>query len=237
MSPVKADRRLYLFFIFVLLILNAQCSRTARGSTLLHWAAAHGQVEIAERILALPQTDVDAPDSSQDTPLLVAVKSLQPKIAELLLLHGADPLKKDAAGMTALHRAAEKGSAEIAALLLEKSVDPEAFVRLKDNAGNEPIVYAFRGGFGLVVLELLQRQSPVTARNAQGQSLMHWAAREGQLEILRLLFSTALNVNEKDKNGYVPLHLAADRNQVAAVKLLLEHGADPNIPWPAAPLF
>jgi tankyrase len=49
-----------------------------------------------------------------------------------------------------------------------------------------------------------------------------------QRAMIRLLIRLGANVNERDKNGVTPLHRAVRFRSPAAVKILLESGADPN---------
>jgi uncharacterized protein len=49
-----------------------------------------------------------------------------------------------------------------------------------------------------------------------------------QRDVIRLLIRHGANVNETDKNGVTPLHRAVRFRSPAAVKVLLENGADPN---------
>jgi tankyrase len=49
-----------------------------------------------------------------------------------------------------------------------------------------------------------------------------------QRAVIRLLIRHGANVNETDKNGVTPLHRAVRFRSPAAVKVLLESGADPN---------
>jgi uncharacterized protein len=49
-----------------------------------------------------------------------------------------------------------------------------------------------------------------------------------QVQVIKLLKSFGANVNEVDKNGVTPLHRAVRFRSPAAVKLLLEIGADVN---------
>jgi ankyrin repeat protein len=61
-----------------------------------------------------------------------------------------------------------------------------------------------------------------------GITPLHWAARLGYLETVKLLLEYAKDKNPADKDGQTPLHLAAERGHLEIVKLLLEHAKDKN---------
>jgi uncharacterized protein len=55
---------------------------------------------------------------------------------------------------------------------------------------------------------------------------MHYAAMNGNLEIIAILIKASARLNLEDSLGDTPLHLAADHNQIEAAKLLLDVGAE-----------
>ena len=55
---------------------------------------------------------------------------------------------------------------------------------------------------------------------------LHYAAMNGNLEILAILIKANAKLNVEDPLGNTPLHLAADHNQTEAGKLLLDVGAE-----------
>lgn len=61
---------------------------------------------------------------------------------------------------------------------------------------------------------------------------LHRAAENGdEQEVLTLLTSGfSVDVYDADQEGVTPLYCAAARGQAAVVRLLLQHGADPNAP-------
>jgi hypothetical protein len=66
----------------------------------------------------------------------------------------------------------------------------------------------------------------VNQRGGQGDTPLHWAAFNGNSELVRSLIYAGGKVNERLANGNTPLHLAAYKGHTAAVKALLEGGAD-----------
>jgi ankyrin repeat protein len=60
----------------------------------------------------------------------------------------------------------------------------------------------------------------------QGRTGLHYAALNGNLQIMAILIKAEVKLNMADKLGDTPLHLAADRNQTEAAKLLLDLGAE-----------
>ena len=61
--------------------------------------------------------------------------------------------------------------------------------------------------------------------NDEGDTLLHIAAREGDVAIIRFLIAHGADVNERNVYCNTPLHIA--RN-VAVIKLLISNGADVN---------
>jgi uncharacterized protein len=63
-----------------------------------------------------------------------------------------------------------------------------------------------------------------------GLSSLVFAAREGQLDCVKLLVEAGADVNQTTRYGWTPLLVATQNNHYLVGKYLLEHGADPNIP-------
>jgi len=60
----------------------------------------------------------------------------------------------------------------------------------------------------------------------QGYTGLHYAAMNGNLQIIAILIKANAKRNVEDRLGDTPLHLAADHNQTEAAKLLLDVGAE-----------
>jgi uncharacterized protein len=60
----------------------------------------------------------------------------------------------------------------------------------------------------------------------QQRTAMHYAALNGNLQIIAILIKADAKLDPVDRLGDTPLHLAADRDQIDAAKLLLDAGAE-----------
>lgn len=83
---------------------------------------------------------------------------------------------------------------------------------------------------------LMQRllADPATAKeaDADGTSVLHWAAHHGELELTSSLLAAGAAVDAMNRYGVRPLYLAAENGDASMVRVLLEAGADPNAALP-----
>jgi ankyrin repeat protein len=59
-----------------------------------------------------------------------------------------------------------------------------------------------------------------------GKTPLHYAARDGHLEVVRLLLDAGAAIDDRDPNDITPLLLAASNDRVAVAKFLISRGAD-----------
>jgi ankyrin repeat protein len=55
---------------------------------------------------------------------------------------------------------------------------------------------------------------------------LHWAARKGNLDVVKLLLENGANPNAVDNSKNTPLHKAAGNGPTEVARLLLDSGAD-----------
>ena len=60
----------------------------------------------------------------------------------------------------------------------------------------------------------------------KNNSSMHYAARDGDLDSIKILFKLGANINEKGNMLITPLHWAAQHGNLQSVKFLIENGAE-----------
>ena len=153
-------------------------------------------------------------DSNGCTLLHPAVDGGRLDIVELLLDRGADPNVVSGEGYTPLHLAAGRQEPEIARLLLARGA--AASLDKRDPYGNTPLL--------LAVAKVKERE--VWTFTAVGAVSGSTRAKEPSADLLETLLEAGADVQAPTGKGNTPLHIAAFRGHVNAVRLLLRHGAD-----------
>jgi ankyrin repeat protein len=133
---------------------------------------------------------------------------------------------------TPLHFAVVKNRQEIISLLLDLGADPLAV----DGSGQPIAAYVTAPDTDRRVLEKIRA---MTSAEFVSAARGHRPARGGPMDLLALLglddWESAARLLAENPGLIEPsggvLHLMAKRNDLAAVKWLLEHGADPNGRW------
>lgn len=95
-------------------------------------------------------------------------------------------------------------------------------------AATAPIADAAERGDTVAVQDLLRRHSDVNAAQADGMTALHWAALNGDANLVGALLTAKAKVDPVTRLGdYTPLHLAAERGHAAVVTRLLAAGSKP----------
>jgi len=155
-------------------------------------------------------------------------------------------------GETALHYLVVEDCEDAVRFLIEAGAE----VDTRHDFGDTPLLDAAGLNYAGMVKLLLERGADPNVRDANENTVLHHAADSGTEKTLSLLLAAGVNVNSRNGFGETPLLLAAGadvdsgndlgetppvgvpgRGCAAAVKLLLEHGADPNIgEWGSTPM-
>ena len=173
----------------------------------------------------MPAVQANALQATVAQSLLQLVCANQICDALLVLVDcGVDLEVKDKDGRTPLARAAAAGLHDVVGVLAyELHADFEA----ADEGGRRPLALAAAHGNDQCVRVLLEMGADARASDATGTTaLMHASATDNNNKVIGALLMAAQNVNAQNDQGQTALMWAASRGQAAAVKLLLDHGAD-----------
>jgi uncharacterized protein len=183
------------------------------GQSPLEVAAAAGQTA-AVRALLTGGADPGFESDTGISPLEVAAAKGHVETAAILIKHGGIT---DAQKASALYRANQSGSAEMARVLLEEGADALG------DAGQAltPLDYTFQYGSDSLVNVYLERGHELNVATA---------ARLGRVEELTTLLSSGSNPREAGPDGRSPLQLAIANNRTESVAVLLDHGVAANLP-------
>lgn len=187
---------------------------------------------------------VDTPSKDGMTALLWAAQADDLALVEMLLDAGADANLGNRYGVTPLWLAATNRSAAVAKRLLARGADPKAAMP----HGETALMAAARAG-AVEVVELLLAAGadPNAHEKQQGETALIWAAAENHADAIRALVaggadpdrhSRALNLAPMEwvqigmvstvlpVGGWTALMYAARQNHKAAVRALVDVGAD-----------
>lgn len=197
-------------------------ARDAEGRTALHHATAAGRIDLVKFLLAR-EADPGPLDLAKRSPLHEAAGAGRLEIATVLLQRGAPVDERDADGRAPLHHAVAARRANIAQLLIEHRAD----ARVRDLLQRTPLQIALETDDVGAIMALVSSGSSIDIdQRVRGEmSLAHYAAAEGELELLRQITGRGARLDLAAEGGNTPLHLAVIRGHRAAAELLLEQGA------------
>jgi ankyrin repeat protein len=175
--------------------------------------------------------DINIQDKNSGTTVLMIASSYYyyDNIVEYLISNGADVNLKDSEGKTALLWAASN-SLPNAKILVANGAD----VNLAANDGMTPFLQATLGvSSGKVTMEMCDLltknganiNAALQRKSAMGWTALHYAAINGDVELVEYLIKHGSNVNKATADGSTPLYLAQLGNHEEIIKLLKNSGA------------
>jgi len=153
----------------------------------------------------------------------VAVKRDDAKTINDLLRRGFDPNTIDPSGRTGLFIAVQEGTLKAAEALIAW---PKTNVEWRSAKDESPLMIAAFKGYKDLVRKLIARDADV---NKTGWTPLHYAATGGHVEIILMLLDENAYIDAESPNKSTPLMMAAMYGSTAAVRALLEAGADPTL--------
>jgi ankyrin repeat protein len=220
----------------------------ADGTTALHWVVRADDVELVRLVLRAGASP-KAANRYGVTPLSLAAVNGNLAIVEALLKAGADPNARMEEDQTILMAASRTGHAGVVKALVGHGADVNARDRV---LGETALIYAAFENHGAAVGVLaahgadLNRRSRVTtfpkfkfgdgivARTTilprGGWTALMYAARQGADASARALADAGADLNLTDPDGTNALILAIINAHFDVAGILIEKGADPNVP-------
>ncbi|KAF8008208.1 hypothetical protein BT93_K2011 [Corymbia citriodora subsp. variegata] len=224
--------------------------KNKHGNTALHEAVLTRDARLVSHLLSKDLEPVYWENLDRKSPLYLALDTGNSNIFQILFSHSLDPSRieglppvhgviareqydflsmifqknmklftmTDSKGGNVFHLAAFKNVPEVFELLPPET---EYLTREQDNNGDLPIHIASKMGH----VALIEKLHPVLrCVNGQGQTILHVAAKYGREKAVRYILghpSLGEMINERDRDGNTPLHLAAMFLQLGTLIYLL----------------
>ena len=223
----------------------------ADGTTALHWAVHHNDLDEAVELLIARGANVNAANRYGVTPLALACMNGSEAAIVRLLKAGADPNASRVGGETALMTASRAGNVEGVRVLLVAGADVNA---REATRGQTALMWAADQGNAGVIKGLVEHGADLHARSRGPASAeerpeatrvyqrnyartgrmdsftpLLFAVRAGHLDAVEVLLEAGANVNDTVEDGTSALVLAAVNAHWEVGAFLLDNGADPNI--------
>src|SRR5689334_23387839 len=181
--------------------------------TPLYFACVSGSPAILRKLLE-SGADPNAADASGETALMTATRTGNLDSIKALLQHGASVKAKDTVtGQTALMWAARTNHFDIAQLLVEYGAEVNARTRVGKTPPARP-PGAGGGSHGVGIVRSGWPEQGFQPETPGGMTPLLYAARDGRLQIARMLIAAKADVQLADANGITPLLMAITNNHL-----------------------
>lgn len=167
---------------------------------------------------------VDARDTEQQTPLIVAAKGGDLSVMNGLLEYKANPNAQDDDGWTAGMHAVRSNEPKIFRLLGKHKAD---FNMVNKDGLTALAMAVFNNKANAAVAMLDNNANPDFAMGSAKYNALMMAVKKGNLTMAQTLLQYKANPNAKNAGGLTPLMIAAYGNEDMIISLLLKAGANP----------
>jgi uncharacterized protein len=229
-------------------------ARTADGTSALHWAVYHGDIDLVNRLIAAG-ANVNATNDYGSTPLSEAAVVGNVPVLRKLLSSGADVESPNGDGQTALMIIARTSNLDAAKLLISKRANVNAVEQWR---GQTPLMWAAAENQPAMVKLLIEHGAKVDARSkvntwerqvtaeprmqarpSGGFTPLMYAARKGCLQCAETLLKAGADKDLTDPDDVSPLLLATLNFNFDIAALLVKKGANVNKwdTWGRSPIY
>jgi ankyrin len=199
---------------------------TRYGVNPLYLASVNGNASMIDALLRAG-ADANSANPGGETALMTATRTGKVDAIKLLLDRGANiNAKESVRGQTALMWAVTENHPEAVKLLLARGADVNAqtTVVIPDGTTGEPQgTSGDIGAHGPGIYRARAVPSP-----SGGLTALLYAARDGNMEMARILIDAKADIERASGNGTHPLVAAITNNHLELAMFLLDKGANPN---------
>ena len=219
---------------------GANVNRADRyGLTPLSIACSHADWAIVRKLLDAG-ADMNSADPSGETPLMTAARTDGgTDVVKLLLDRGAAVNARDKiVSQTALMWAVRANQPPTVALLLAHGTEVNARTRVGKTPERRP-PNAGGGSHGKGIVRGGWPERGVQDPTPGAMTALLYAARDGRLDIARMLVNAGADVSQAEANKVTPLLIALANDHLDVADFLLDKGADVNAAdyWGRTPLW
>jgi ankyrin repeat protein len=201
-----------------LLGLGANPNLAYSGQYLIHRAIANDEIELARALIA-KRVNVNVEDANGRTPLEIAMKKSDARLAKLLIDSGANVFVKTY-GDSMLYLAAKYGKPRIAAQLMAKRVN----IHQKNYLGETALLVAIQQDQLTIARALLKAGANPHIKDENNNSPMGYALSKKDLSFVKMLIAKKVNINKISDSKESPLMTAVKSENIPLVKLLISNG-------------
>lgn len=194
------------------------------ASDSIHEAAGSGDLDTLKRIVEERPESVDQDDKYGWRPIFHAGLRRRLDVVQYLIDRGADLAAHDG---YAMHYAAEVPDNKDIVSLLVTYGGLDAHTKPESEVARQFIYSVFLANVQRVNTMLRSNSRLAHERYARGDTALHHACRNGDLDIVRKLVDYGADVNATSDNGHFPLYCAAGHGHAETTRYLIGSGADP----------
>ena len=189
----------------------------------IHDAAAEGDLDAVKKILEQDPEQVNQDDQYEWRPIFHAGLRRHYDVVKYLIDCGADLAAHDG---YVIHYAGEvPNNKEVVSLLIAYG-GLDAHTKPANEIARQFIYAVFLANVERVNAMLRDDSALVEERYAHGDTALHHATRNGDLEIVKQLVSHGADVDAMADQGHFPLYCAAGHGHVETTEYLIAEGAD-----------
>ena len=189
----------------------------------IHDAAASGDLDSVKKILEQDPSLVNQDDQYEWRPIFHAGLRRHYDVVKYLIDCGADLAAHD--GYVIHYAGQVRDNKEIISLLVAYG-GLDAHAKPASEIARQFIYAVFLANAERVNAMLRDNSALVEERYARGDTALHHATRNGDLEIVKQLVNGGADVNATTDNNHFPLYCAAGHGHVETTEYLVENGAD-----------